>query len=303
MPHTALFFRQQLTFSSHNDLLINTDAPMNVYLFNSNNIASEQISALAAQYLQPQEQAILAKRKQLQAKQEYLASRFIIKTYASQYFGYDFDSLTVLFDDKDTCLKVYQHGQAIALHSCISHSHGQVLVALLVPSQQSAELQSIQLGVDLEWLSTKRSLEKVAKHYYHSEELRACMAQAEYVAEDVTEDITEDVTEKKSKAMHAKALYRIWTLKEALAKAIKKPIATLLRDNVFEHCQSLNVRSGRYEALDKELDEVQSEVESGVASKTFDISIISDIELTDNTHIQILTNTLIDTLINTVMVP
>ncbi|WP_017220352.1 4'-phosphopantetheinyl transferase family protein [Moritella dasanensis] len=292
MPHTALFFRQQLTFSSHNDLPVNADAPMDVYLFNSNTIASEQITALAAQYLQPQEQSIFTKRKQLQAKQEYLASRFIIKTYASQYFGYDFDSLTVLFDDKDTCLKVYQHGQAIALRSCISHSHGQVLIAL-VPSQQSAALQSIQLGVDLEWLSTKRSLEKVAKHYYHSEELRACMAQTEYVAEGVTEDITEDVTEKKSKAVHAKALYRIWTLKEALAKAIKQPIATLLRDNVFEHCQSLNVRSGRYEALDKELDEVPS----GVVSKTFDISIISDIELTDDTHIQILTNTLVDTVL------
>jgi 4'-phosphopantetheinyl transferase len=293
MPHTALFFRQQLTFSSHNDLPVNADASMDVYLFNSNTIVSEQVTALAAQYLQPQEQIIFAKRKQLQAKQEYLASRFIIKTYVSQYFGYDFDSLTVLFDDKDTCLKVYQHGQAIALHSCISHSHGQVLVAL-VPS---AELQSIQLGVDLEWLSTKRSLEKVAKHYYHNEELRACMAQTEYVAKGVTED----VTEKKSKAVHAKALYRIWTLKEALAKAIKQPIATLLRDNVFEHCQPLNVRSGRYEALDKELDEVQSEVESKikseVASKTFDISIISDIELTDNTHIQILTNTLVDTVL------
>ncbi|MFT5805869.1 MAG: 4'-phosphopantetheinyl transferase [Moritella dasanensis] len=284
MPHTALFFRRQLTFSSHNDLPVNADAPMDVYLFNSNTIASEQITALAAQYLQPQEQSIFTKRKQLQAKQEYLASRFIIKTYASQYFGYDFDSLTVLFDDKDTCLKVYQHGQAIALHSCISHSNGQVLVAL-VPNKQSAALQTIQLGVDLEWLSTKRSLDKVAKHYYHSEELRACIAQAE----NVTKGVAEDVTEKINKVRHAKALYRIWTLKEALAKAIKQPIATLLRDNVFEYCQSLNVRSGRYEAL--------GEASGEVASKTFDISIISDIKLTDDTHIQILTNTLVDTVL------
>lgn len=257
---------------------------MDVYLFNSNTIASEQITALAAQYLQPQEQSIFTKRKQLQAKQEYLASRFIIKTYASQYFGYDFDSLTVLFDEQDTCLKVYQHGQAIALHSCISHSHGQVLIAL-VPAKPSATpelvLKPMQLGVDLEWLSTKRSLEKVAKHYYHSEELRACLAQTEYVAEGVTTKI--------NKVLHAKVLYRIWTLKEALAKAIKQPIATLLRDNVFEYCQSLNVRSGRYEALD--------EASGETASKTFDISIISDIELTDDIHIQILTNTLIDTVL------
>ncbi|WP_392340593.1 4'-phosphopantetheinyl transferase family protein [Moritella marina] len=274
MPHTALFFRQQLTFSSHSDLRINTDAPMDVYLFNSNTIASEQISALATQYLQPQEQSILAKRKQLQAKQEYLASRFIIKTYASQYFGYDFNSLTVLFDDKDTCLKVYQNNQAITLHACISHSHGHVIVAL-VPSQRPV-FKSIQLGVDLEWLSNKRSLEKVAKHYYHSEELHACMSQ------------TEGVTEQVSKEVHAKALYRIWTLKEALAKAIKQPIATLLRDNVFTHCQSLNVCSGRYESRDEVLGEVMS--------KRFDISIISDIKLTDNTHIQILKNIVVDTM-------
>ncbi|PKH09504.1 4'-phosphopantetheinyl transferase superfamily protein [Moritella sp. Urea-trap-13] len=276
MPHTALFFSQQLTFSSHSGLPVKADAPMDVYLFNSNNIASEQITALTAQYLHPQEQLVFAKRKQLQAKQEYLASRVIIKTYASQFLGYDFDSLTVLFDEQDTCLKVYQHGQAIALHTCISHSHGQVLVAL-VPVKQSATpelvLKPMQLGVDLEWLSTKRSLDKVAKHYYHSEELRACMVQAE------------DVTEEMSKALYSKALYRIWTLKEALAKAIKQPIAQLLRDNVFEYCLPLNVHSGHYEMLEKG-DKRQA--------KAFDLSIISDMELTDNAniHINILTGRL-----------
>jgi len=262
MPHIAAFFSQQLTFSSHSDFPVSADASIDVYLFNSNHIDSEQLSALAAQYLHPQEQAIFAKRKQQQAKQEYLASRVIIKTYASQRLGYDFDSLTVLFDDKDTCLKVYQHDEVIALHSCISHSHGQVLVALVPVTHEAAQVLTIkpmQLGVDLEWISTKRSLDKVAKHYYHSEELHACMAQVEAVTEEM------------SKAVHAKALYRIWTLKEALAKAIKQPIAKLLRDNVFEHCQPLHVQSGCYEA--------------------FDISIISNLEITDNTSINTGSNT------------
>jgi len=260
MPHIAAFFSQQLTFTSHSDFPVSADASVNVYLFNSNNIDSEQLSALATQYLHPQEQAVFAKRKQQQAKQEYLASRVIIKTYASQNLGYDFDSLYVLFDDKETCLKVYQHNAVIALHCCISHSHGQVLIAL-VPSKdisaQDIAMEPMQLGVDLEWLSTKRSLEKVAKHYYHAEELRACMAQAEVVSEEL------------SQTVHAKALYRIWTLKEALAKAIKQPIAKLLRDNVFEYCQQLHVHSGCY----------------AEGEQAFDISIISNLEATDNTNV------------------
>ncbi|SQD80532.1 4'-phosphopantetheinyl transferase family protein [Moritella yayanosii] len=270
MPHTAAFFSQQLTFSSHSDFPVSADVGIDIYLFNSNNIASEQITELAAQYLHPQEQVIFAKRKQPQAKQEYLTSRVIIKTYASQCLGYNFDSLAVLFDDKDTCLKVYQHGEVIALHSCISHSHGQVLVAL-VPvkhaATQALTIKPLQLGVDLEWISTKRSLEKIAKHYYHSDELHACMGQVEAVAEEM------------GKAVHAKALYRIWTLKEALAKAIKQPIAKLLRDNVFEHCQQLHVHSGCYEAVEQ----------------AFDISIISNLEVTDNTSINTGSNTHVGT--------
>lgn len=257
MPHTALFFSQQLTFSSHSDLPVNTNALMDVYLFNSNNIASQQLTALAAQYLHPQEQVVFAKRKQRQAKQEYLASRVIIKAYASKCLGYNFSSLTVQFDDKDTCLKVYQDDQVIPLHSCISHSHGQVLIAL-VPikhtAMQALAIEPIQLGVDLEWISTKRSLEKVAKHYYHGEELQACIAQTELVSADM------------AKAVHSKALYRIWTLKEALAKAIKQPIAKLLRDNVFAHCQPLQVHSGLYAA----------------GEQVFDVSIISNLAVTDN---------------------
>ena len=53
MPHTAAFFSQQLTFSSHNDFPVSADAGIDIYLFNSNNIDSEQLTALAAQYLHP----------------------------------------------------------------------------------------------------------------------------------------------------------------------------------------------------------------------------------------------------------
>lgn len=285
MPDTAVFFSQRLTFTSHADFPSNAASDsrtgaIDAYLFNSNTIESEQITALAKQYLHPHEQVIFAKRKQLQAKQEYLASRFIIKTYASEHLGYDFDALCVLFDDKDSCLNVYHHDEIISLRCCISHSHGQVLIALVSTKNMSttnqATIPAIKLGVDLEWISTKRSLAKVAKHYYHAQELQACLAQIEDDVEDSTN------AEEIAKAVHAMAWYRIWTLKEALAKAIKQPIAKLLRDNVFESCQPLNVYSGCYEVANKE------------HGKAFDLSIISDIELTDNAniHINILTASL-----------
>ncbi|KXO14149.1 hypothetical protein AKG98_215 [Moritella sp. JT01] len=244
MPHTESFFSQQLTFTSHADLPANIDSTIEAYLFNSNTISSEQITSFAEHYLHPREYEVFTKRKQQQAQQEYLATRIIIKAYASQCLGYDFAELYVLFDTEKHDLKIYHNEDIIPLKCCISHSHGQVLIALVPTTLQ------IKLGVDLEWISTKRSLERIANHYYHAEELAACTAQ--------------------SLILKAQAFYRIWTLKEALAKAIKQPIAALLRDNVFNHCEQLHVRSGCYEE--------------------FDLSIISDLVFTDN--IKILTGVL-----------
>lgn len=268
MSYSAAFFRQQLSFTSHANFPINTDTDIDVYLFNSNTIDSELLAELAARYLHPREHAIFNKRKQLQAKQEYLASRFIIKTYASHSLGYDFESLYVLFDDKDTCLKVYHQNETVPLYCCISHSHGQVLVACALASlntrvtkDTSAE-NTINIGIDLEWISTKRTLDRVATHYYHNAELNACIAQA---------TLDSDGIEKLDKTLHSKALYRVWTLKEALAKAIRQPIAKLLRDNVFALCQPWYVQSGIYEYNER----------------VFDVSIISNIKGTDNSGVDI----------------
>lgn len=262
MPHNASFFRQQLTFSTHSDFpvtsLAEADTVMDVYLFNGNNLDSEQIETLAENYLHPEEQVVFKKRKQQQAQQEYLASRLLIKGYASKSLGYDLTSLHVLFDNKDNCLHVYHKNNIIPLRCCISHSHGHVLIALATTDQP------VKLGIDLEWISTKRSLDRVANHYYHPEELQACLKH------------TESASENLAKAVHQSALYRIWTLKEALAKAIKQPIAKLIRDNVFEHTQQLNVQSGSYQSADVKC--VKGD------NKTFDISIISNINITDNTQ-------------------
>ncbi len=235
-----VFFTQQLSFvhtATFPGVTFSGDsAPaISVYLFDSNSIDSEYVPTLAQRYLHSSELEVFAKRKQLQAQQEFIASRVLIKIYASHCLGYNYADLAVRFDEQETCLKVCHKGQAIKLGCCISHSHGQVLIAL---TQQVR-----QLGVDLEWISTRRSLDKLAAHYYHAEELQAC------------------------KDRPKAALYRVWTLKEALAKAIKQPIVKLIRDNVFTHCSELSVKSGN--------------------NQDFDLSIISDTPLPEALDVQV----------------
>ncbi|MFT5880254.1 MAG: 4'-phosphopantetheinyl transferase [Moritella sp.] len=229
------FFSQQLRFVHTTTYPGTVDPALSVYLFDSNSIASKYVPTLAQHCLHSSELEVFSKRKQLQAQQEYTASRVLIKIYASHCLGYNYADLAVQFDEQDTCLKVFHKNQAIKLGCCISHSHGQVLIALTKQVQL--------LGVDLEWISTRRSLDKLAAHYYHAEELQAC------------------------KGRSNAALYRIWTLKEALAKTIKQPIVKLIRDNVFTHCSKLNVRSGN--------------------NQDFDISIISDTPLPETLDVQV----------------
>jgi 4'-phosphopantetheinyl transferase len=234
------FFSQQLRFIHTANFPGATfpgdiEPALSVYLFDSSSIASEYVATLAQHYLHSSELEVFSKRKQLQAKQEFIASRVLIKIYTSHCLGYNYADLAVRFDEQETCLKVFHKGLAIKLGCCISHSHGQVLIALTQQVQQ--------LGVDLEWISTRRSLDKLAAHYYHAEELQAC------------------------KGRSNAALYRIWTLKEGLAKAIKQPIVKLIRDNVFTHCSELSVKSGN--------------------NQDFDLSIISNTPLPETLDVQV----------------
>ena len=114
------------------------------------------------------------------------------------------------------------------MRSCLSHSNGFVGAALNV--------ERIEFGFDIEKINLKRPFAKLAKHFYHLDEVNL---------------ITQD-------QQSAERFFRIWTLKEALAKATSQPIAKLLSPNVFTELERANLT-----ALSCQYHE-------------FDISVVSD---------------------------
>ena len=211
----ASYLQSQLRFLPVPAFAPAPDAWLDIYLYDSLQLDPERLAELARDYLHPREQAVFARRKHTQAQQEFIASRCLLKAYVSKYFAYNYRDLAVLFDEQSRCLQLIHAGQALPISCCISHSHGQLLLAISMSPLA-------QLGVDLEHCSTRRSLSKLANRYYHKQELQACAQMPE------------------------RSLYRIWTLKEALAKALKRPLAELLRENIFSHCANLNVASADY---------------------------------------------------------
>lgn len=215
-------FTDQLNIIQTSTLEVNQQETPNqalfVYLFDSNNISNDLAESLCKSYLHDNELPIFAKRKQPQAQREYLATRLLLKQHVSQHLAIPFAQLSVLFSDAEKQLQIYNGGERLPVSACISHSHGFVSVAITHTK--------VALGIDIEKIIPTRSLAKVAKRYYHEQELQACSINNET------------------------ALYRIWTLKEALAKAIRQPIAKVLKKNVFDYSQQFDFCSGIVEGFD-----------------------------------------------------
>jgi 4'-phosphopantetheinyl transferase len=92
-------------------------------------------------------------------------------------------------------------------------------------------IEQVEFGFDIEKISLKRPFEKLAKHFYHQQEVDLITANEQYAA---------------------LRFYRIWTLKEALAKATSRPIAQLLSPHVFTELKTahLNAKSAEFEGFD-----------------------------------------------------
>jgi 4'-phosphopantetheinyl transferase len=153
--------------------------------------------------LSKSENIILARRKSTQAKKEYLASRFIIKHLTQQFVTADYSEISTVFDEQTKQLTVRLNNKPLPVTLVISHSKGWVGVYLSDRPER--------VGIDAEYVSSERPYLKLAKHFYHAEE----------------------VSEIENAELMYPAFYRIWTLKEALAKALAKPIAQLLAPNVY----------------------------------------------------------------------
>ncbi|HBW98060.1 MULTISPECIES: 4'-phosphopantetheinyl transferase family protein [unclassified Pseudoalteromonas] len=210
---TNHFFKNTLSIapSFYSDL-----SPSNntILVFNANTLNVEHLDL--TQYLSPFELSVINRRKRMQAKQEYLASRILLKQLAKhiqpQYAHIPLNKMSTHFNEE--CSKLQLHINHTVINTCISHSHGLVGVALNVTKAE--------FGFDIEKINLKRPFEKLAKHFYHKAEIAL---------------ITAPLAIKEQ----AHRFFRIWTLKEALAKATSRPIAQLLSPNVFDEFSLLNL--------------------------------------------------------------
>jgi len=209
--------RKPQTMSSHyfsNTLKIDSavsSADKQIVLVDASHI---DISALPVSKLLSQfEQSVLTKRKVQAAKQEYIATRltlkYLLKLSVPAFKNTPLCDISSQFDDADSKLKLHTpEGEPI--WACLSHSRG-FIGAALNPEQH-------KFGFDIEHCTKTRPFVKLAKHFYHQEEVNLISAFS---------DINEQ----------AGCFFRIWTLKEALAKATAQPIAKLLSPNVFEEIE------------------------------------------------------------------
>lgn len=202
------------------------EGELTVFIANASELNLEQI--VPEHFLCQAEIAILAKRKQPKAKREYLKSRHIIKQLLSAQYDDHCTAFETRFNDTKKELELYHHNQLLPIKLSLSHSHEMVAVALCMQQQHV-----FSFGIDLEKTTKLRAFDKLAHHFYHVDEV-TLIEQAGRL----------------SPKQHAAYFYRIWTLKEALAKTLKRPIAQLLRPNVFELIERHNLRNFSTEFYD-----------------------------------------------------
>ncbi|MFY8275089.1 4'-phosphopantetheinyl transferase family protein [Pseudoalteromonas sp. SSDWG2] len=182
---------------------------------------------LAHTHLHHSERVILARRKQPKAKAEYLTSRWCIKQLIKQAHPELIDipmaRFNTVFNEVSKSLDVYVDEQLLDVNVVISHSHGHVAVALVMG-------KNTLLGLDIEKIDAKRPFMKLAAHYYPDDEV--------HVIGDNVENF-----------------FRVWTLKEAYAKAAKQNISTLLSQAILPLIAQLDghIYTTQWQAFDVSL--------------------------------------------------
>lgn len=174
-------------------------------------------STMLASWLSPAELETLNRRKQVAAKNEFIASRLLLKHLITRHYQAPYSELTILFNSLSKRLEVVHLAKQVPISCVISHSHGAVAAAV--------SSQPMPIGLDIEFTEKTRGFGKLAAHFYEQQEVNLIN----------TAPVTSD------------CFYRIWTLKEALAKTIGEPIAKLLAKNVFDEINARNLiaMSGR----------------------------------------------------------
>lgn len=215
------FFTEQLVFSPFKQ--VNTQACILFFDASTLDISQYDLPALLSEF----ELNVINRRKSAKAKQEYLATRlllkYLVKLNTTEFKNIPTNHISSEFDEKTSKLLIHIMGSETVFSSCLSHSNGFVGAAL--------NLERVEFGFDIEKISLKRPFKKLAKHFYHADEVNLITANEQHSAE---------------------RFFRIWTLKEALAKATSRPIAKLLSPNVFTELSQtqLTAKSTEYQGFD-----------------------------------------------------
>lgn len=225
---------------------------LTLFLINSNKLPQQDLPLLADKYLQKEELETYHKRLKILAKKEFIASRTLIKRIVAKVYNYLFDHLKVAFNHKQLCLQVFYKTTLLPLTLSLSHSKG--LVALAIKQTTSTTVNESEyvaaneckrvsknekedenkpltidpnsLGIDIENICDKRDWLKLAKYYFHANDISY---------------LTQQKTQHK-----AQGFYQLWTLKEAYCKMIKEPIVNHLSLDTLSVLAKLNVSTCHY---------------------------------------------------------
>jgi len=179
---------------------IKQESRENLFLIDCKNIIPGNFHDLIAAYLCSAETQIINRRNNLQAKQQYLASRYAIKTLIAQHSSLNYADLSIVFIKKTNLLTAFYQQQQLTYNICIAHSHSKVIIAI--------NNCGIKSGVDIEKKKPNRNTLKLAEHFYHPKE--------QILIKDAGAD----------------AFYALWTLKEAYSKLSNKPLLSLLDKDI-----------------------------------------------------------------------
>ncbi len=184
-------------------------------VFNANNICESRIALLIEELLHRDEKIVIAKRKKITAKKEYIASRFLIKSFISQYLNIPYKDLQLSFDQKSVQLNAMYHNSTVAVNISLAHSKGFIFFAIT--------RANTDIGIDIEFQNQHRDTQALIKAYFHPDELSTLLEGSK------------------------EQFYQYWALKEALAKITKKTILEVLKQKTTQQLSRFHHISFQYQ--------------------------------------------------------
>lgn len=177
-------------------------------LFDSSLISDIDCPFFARQHLHENEYLIFEKRKKIRSQKEYIASRYMIKNIVAKWHGCNYERLFVDFDESNNRLEVFKSLEKLPYCISVSHSRGQVLVAVT--------RENIQVGADLEYIDTERQTNQLVKHFFHPKE------------------------KERIELNDNSGFYKLWTLKEAIAKIRGQSVMAVIAEDTSKMAESLH---------------------------------------------------------------